>query len=87
MGVLLAVDAMWVPSLLVMSGRTQSKGAKATSTDSPPKGYGTPNLVVLLVAGWSQVSLYLGTGLWSRVSVSLLPGSIKRGATHRWRPA
>ncbi len=31
-------DAMWVPSLLVMSGRTQGKGAKATSTDSPPKG-------------------------------------------------
>ncbi len=36
---------MWVPSLPVMSGRTQGKGAKATSTDSPAKGYGTPNLV------------------------------------------
>ena len=37
-----------------MSGRTQMKGAKATSTDSPPKGYGTPNLVG---SYWSLVGL------------------------------
>ncbi len=56
-------DAMWVPSCSVMSGGTQVKGAKATSTDSPPKGYGTPNLVV--VTGRWLVS---GLGISARVS-------------------
>ena len=57
-------DAIWVPSCSVMSGLHTGKDAKATSTDSPPKGYGTPNLVVLLlVPDWSLGSLYLGTGL------------------------
>ena len=57
------------------SGRTQVKGAKATSTDSPPKGYGTPNLVGsywCLVGLWDlyisvRVSVTgLGPGLFSR---------------------
>ncbi len=84
---------MWVPSLLVISGRTQVKGAKATSTDSPPKGYGTPNLVVLLVAGWSQVS---GSRRGSQVSGPCIAVNVSKvlvslpsitGATHRGQPA
>ncbi len=64
---------MWVPSCSVMSGGTHVKGAKATSTDSPPKGYGTPNLVDVtgrwLVSGISiprRGSLI--SGLWSHGS-------------------
>ncbi len=41
-----------------VSGCTHTKCATATSTDSPPKGYGTPNLVVVtgrwLVTGISM---------------------------------
>ncbi len=80
---------MWVPSLPLMSGRTQGKGAKATSTDSPPKGYGTPNLVVVtgrwLVSGIS-ISRHgsLVSGLWSLCSKGL---TNVREATHRGRPA
>ena len=48
------------------------KGAKATSTDSPPKGYGTPNLVgvtgVWLVSGISGLWVSGSLGLWVSVS-------------------
>ncbi len=60
---------MWVPSLLVMSGRTQMKSAKATSTDSPPKGYGTPNLVVV-------TGRWLVSGLWISARVSGLRSQV-----------
>ena len=56
-------DAIWVPSCSVMSGPHTGKDAKATSTDSPPKGYGTPNPVGSywrLVGLWDLWSL----GLW-----------------------
>ena len=50
------------------------KGAKATSTDSPPKGYGTPNLVG---SYWCLVGLrYLG--LRSQVSVQVYRLSVIR---------
>ena len=63
-------DAIWVPSCSVLSGPHTGKDAKATSTDSPPKGYGTPNLVGVtghwLVSGISVLvsvtGLYRGAG-------------------------
>ncbi len=54
----------------------------------PPRVMVPRTWLMLLVTGWSQVSLYLGTDLWSRVSVSLLPGSISlEWSPRRGRPA
>jgi hypothetical protein len=82
-------DAMWVPSCSVMSGRTQVKDAKATITDSPPKGYGTPNLVDV-TGRWLGSGLYISarvSGLRSQVLVNVRVCLTCLGATHRGRPA
>ena len=79
---------MWVPSCSVMSGPHTGKDAKATSTDSPPKGYGTPNLVG--VTGHWLVSGILVSGLRAQVQVyrlSVVSRSWDTGHTHGGRPA